>query len=199
MGLLKVTVASIVIAGGALGLTGCSGWTPFSSGTGSATATASDLPAPATSEPTPSESALDAPTPLVMGCDSILSLQDAYDLNPNLAADPSFDIPAQLGPIIDAGGVACAWVNLTSNQSLAIGVARPGEAWVERAANEAAATLTAVPTYGTGSLEGYFGVVDGVGIAETIHNGTIVRVVSQTFVEPGDAAQVMELVLSNVG
>lgn len=197
MGFSKVAGTSLLVLGGSLALSGCAGWDPFPSGNTSPSSSASAADPTATATDTPATASPSA-TPFEVACDSLLSLQDLYDINPNLAPASTFSIPSQLSSVIDANGTACGWVNLTSNETIAVGVARPGQAGIEAAANDAAATLSAVPTYGTGTIEGYFGLRSGSGVAETIGNDTIVVIVSPDFVEPGDAAQVMELVRKNL-
>lgn len=191
----SLALASIALFG-VLSLSGCAGWDPFPKAASSSSPTASSEPT-ATATDTPATASA-KPSPLMLECSQLLSLQDAYDLNPNLAEDPAFSLPSALQVIVDQGGVACGWVNLTSGEKLAVAVAKPGDDILADAANRAASQLQAVPTYGTGAIEGFFGVDSGLGIAETFGNGYWVMVASDGFVEPGDAARAMSLVRGNL-
>ncbi|MFM6973763.1 MAG: iron ABC transporter ATP-binding protein [Agromyces sp.] len=185
---------------GAIGLSvvvltaGCAG--------GPAEPTPSDTSSTSTSSPAPTESTTPTPTasgtPLTLGCEQILSLQNVYDFNPNYSQDPAFKVPTPILPLTQIGGVACGWVNQTSGEKFAVGVAKPDEATQATVANQAAAQYQAVPTYGTTGIEGYFGVQSGVGVATVFANGYWIVFVSEAFVEPGDAAHLVEGALSNL-
>lgn len=183
--------------GAVLALTGCSGDITVPGVTADSTSSASSPSAPSSATPTPTSTP--SGTPLTLSCTQILSLQNVYDYNPNYGQNPTFSVPDQLTPLTKIGGVACGWINQTSGDTFAVGVAKPDTATAAAAANEAASRLQAVPTYGTGDVEGFFGVEAGVGVAEVFANGYWVVLTSAGFIEPGDAAPLVEAVLANLG
>ncbi len=137
-------------------------------------------------------------SPVTIGCDQLLSLQNVYDFNPNYGANPSFTVPDQLLPLTKIGGVACGWINQTSGDTIAVGVAKPDATTQAAAANTAASSYTAVPTYGTAPLEGYFGMSGSTGVATVFSNGYWIVVTGSAFLEPGDATKLVQSVIANL-
>lgn len=180
--------------GGALALAGCASnmEIPGQSTESSAPSASSS----ATAAPSPTTTA--SGTPLTLSCTQILTLQNVYDFNPNYGENPNLSVPSQITPLTQIGGVACGWVNQTSGDTFVVGVAKPDAATETAAANTAAATLQPVPTYGTSGVEGFFGVVNNVGVAEVFANGYWIVVTSSGFIEPGDAGQLVESIIGNL-
>lgn len=191
---LPVLVGIVAVS---LALSGCASPEPAANSTTSSGSTAS-ASASAASSPTPTPTATPAGTPVTVGCNEILTLQNVYDYNPNYGANPTFRVPDQITPLTKIGGVACGWVNQTSGDTFAVGIAKPDAATKTQAANQAATSYKAVPTYGNPPIEGFFGVESGVGVATVFANGYWIVVTSSTFIEPGDAAELVENVLANV-
>lgn len=189
-------VLGTVLLSGVVLLSGCSGdvTVPGASEETSSAATATESSA-ATATPTATASG----TPLTLSCTQILSLQNVYDFNPNFGQNPTFTTPDQIAPLTKIGGVACGWINQTSGDTFAVGVAKPDAVTQAAAANQAAADLQAVPTYGANGTEGFFGVKSGVGVVEVFSKGYWVVLTSAGFLEPGDAAPLVEAVLANLG
>lgn len=188
---LGVAVAALV----SLGLAGCTG----SSSDANSPATTSSGSSSTESISTPTPTATLSGTPLTMSCTQILSLQNVYDFNPNYGENPNFKAPDQIVPLTKIGGVACGWINQTSGDTFAVGIAQPDAASLTTIANATAASYTAVPTYGTSPVEGYFGMSGSTGVATVFANGYWVVVASDAFLEPGDAAPLVASVLANLG
>ena len=166
--------------------------TPGGSATPSAPASAS-----ATPSATPTASAPPA-TPVTIGCDSLITGQQLYDINPNFSAKTDYSPAAgSLGAeALDDKGIACAWVNQTSGELIEISVANPGNAVLTAKKNELVTTSNPVPTY---EVEGYFIVENGVGTAQAFDDPYWIVATSTLFFEPGDVAKLMATVIGNLG
>jgi len=181
-----------------------SGCVPDGAGTPKPTASnsASATPTPtatATSTPTPSASpTVGTDTPLSMGCDALVTGEQLYDFNPNFAPKPDYAPAAGslAAEAVSRGGVACAWVNLTSGETIEIAAAQPAPERVTALANELVTSSNSVPTFG---VEGYFSVTDGVGVANAFPAPFWVTASAATFLEPGDAEPLMSVAISNLG
>ncbi len=136
---------------------------------------------------------------LNLECEDILSLEDMYEYNPNVGSDPSFKATGTASDMVSIGGVACGWMNQTSQDTIEIAVARPDEASRELVLNATANLYEAVPTYGTPpEVEGYFGLEGSVGVATVFADGYWIELRSVTFYEPGDVTPLVEMVLGNL-
>ena len=166
--------------------------TPGGSATPSASASTS-----ATPSSTPTASAAPA-TPVTIGCDSLITGQQLYDINPNFSAKTDYSPAAgSLGAeALDDKGIACAWVNQTSGELIEISVANPGNAVLTAKKNELVTTSNPVPTY---EVEGYFIVENGVGTAQAFDDPYWIVATSTLFFEPGDVAKLMATVIGNLG
>ncbi|MGV8882170.1 MAG: iron ABC transporter ATP-binding protein [Rhodoglobus sp.] len=181
-----------------------SGCVPDGAGTPKPTvsSSASTTPTPsatATSTPTPSATpTVGTDTPLSIGCDALVTGEQLYDFNPNFAPKPDY-APAAGSPAAEAvsrGGVACAWVNLSSGETIEIAAAQPAPERVTALANELVTAGNSVPTFG---VEGYFSVANGVGVANAFPAPFWVTASAATFLEPGDAEPLMSVAISNLG
>lgn len=194
LGVLTFTIALAGLV--SIGLSGC---TSTSSDDSPSNVTSPSSSATATgATPSPSPSATLSGTPLTLSCTQILSLQDVYNYNPNYSQNPNFTVPSQATPLTKIGGVACGWVNQTSGDTFAVAVAKPDAASLATIADATATTYTAVPTYGTSPIEGYFGLSGSIGVATVFDKGYWVVVTSDAFLEPGDAAPLVASVLANL-
>ncbi|HOB58309.1 MAG TPA: hypothetical protein PKG61_11725 [Rhodoglobus sp.] len=160
--------------------------TPSSSASGSATPSA-----------TPTASSAPS-TPVTIGCDSLISLQEMYDFNPNFSAKADYSPAAgSLGAeALEHKGIACAWVNQTSGELIEISVANPGDTVLTAKKNELVTTSNPVPTY---EVEGYFIVDNGVGTAQAFDDPYWIVATSSLFFEPGDVAPLMAAAIANLG
>ena len=166
--------------------------TPSGSPTTSASASAS-----ATPSATPTASAAPA-TPVTIGCDTLISLQEMYDFNPNFSAKADYSPAAgSLGAeAVQHKGIACAWINQTSGELIEISVASPGETVLTAMKNELVTTSNPVPT---SEVEGYFIVESGVGTAQAFDDPYWIVATSSLFFEPGDVAPLLTAAIANLG
>jgi hypothetical protein len=185
------------VLAGALLLSGCAQGAAKPSAAPSATATAASGP---TAMPTPTPTPSDPPTPVTLTCDQIVTADQFYAFNPNYGADPGYapkDGTLEK-KIADWKGVACGWLNQTSNEVIEIAVAKPPASELENLKNAAVTTSQPVPTYGVPpQIEGYF--KPGTAGEVQIFRGPYWIVATSTaFFEPGDPAPLMQNVLANV-
>jgi hypothetical protein len=162
--------------------------------------TASKAPvAKPTATPTPTPT--DPPTPVTLTCEQVITPQQLYDFNPNYGTDPGYAPEAKSLPetIVSDQGVACGYLNQTSNAVIEVAVAKPAAPAMTMRKNTAASESQVVPTYGVPpAVEGYFTVTGGVGQAQIFSNGYWVVLQSKDFAEPGDAQPLAAAVLQNL-
>ncbi|MCI2958115.1 iron ABC transporter ATP-binding protein [Agromyces atrinae] len=190
--------ASVILASaGLVLLAACSSPEPQAtpSPTTSPSATAEPTTEPsATSEPTATPDAFSA------DCTQLLSNDDVYAYNPNVGAAPDFEpTTAAALAVVESGGVACGLLNQSSGATVEFAVAKPGEAVLSQRNDEAAVGSTWVPTYGTPpDVDGYFSATGGHGEAQAFTGPFWIVVDSTEFLEPGDAASLVEAIRANI-
>lgn len=165
---------------------------PTASATATATPTATPTPTPT---PTPT---VGTDTPLTIGCDALITGQNMYDFNPNYAVKPDYS-PAAGSPAAEAvarGGIACAWVNLTSGDVVEVAAAQPAPEKLTALANDLVMSSNSVPTFG---VEGYFISANGVGSADAFTGPYWITAAAASFLEPGDAEPLMRAAINNLG
>lgn len=164
---------------------------PAPSGTASP-APAATPSASASASPTPSPTATEATSrPLDIACDALITLQAMYDYNPNfsLLGDLDADAGTLAADALAQQGVACRWVNDTSGETIDIAAADlTGPALADRRA--AAGEVTSA--FG---VEGYF----RAGEAQAISGSSWITVVSNAFLEPADAAPLVQAAVDALG
>jgi hypothetical protein len=165
------------------------------------TASASTSPTPAASQtaaPMPTAApATGTDTPLTIGCDTLITGQDLYDFNPNYAPQPNYS-PAAGSSAAEAmarGGIACAWVNLTSGDTIEFAAAQPAPERLEALTNALVGSSNSVPTFG---MEGFFSTASGVGIADAFPGAFWITAKAASFIEPGDAEPLMRAAISHL-
>ncbi|GAA3893337.1 hypothetical protein GCM10022381_38800 [Leifsonia kafniensis] len=187
-----------------LALTACSTDSPKpgSSTTPSAGATA---PAPGATDapgetPTPTPTPEAIGTPVALTCDQILTPDDVYAYNPNYGVAPDFEpTSAAAQTAVKYDGVACGWLNQTSDATFEVSVTQPNDVLQATLIDQALLGGKAVPTYGTTPIEGFFASSGGVGTAQVLSGAHWVSVSSTEFAEPGDAQTLVASVLSHLG
>ncbi|WP_430593442.1 hypothetical protein [Humidisolicoccus flavus] len=147
------------------------------------------VPAPSSSEgepssePTPSE---DVVIPVPQDCESVFSLQNFYDVNPNFAlADAPSTLPASFDPITEYGGTVCTAEHTTSGDVLIIGVAALTQE--QRSEIEFGFTDT-----------GAFTTEGDIGSLSEIRGDSLIVVASQYFASEEDAAPIVGTVAANI-
>ncbi|MGI9823229.1 iron ABC transporter ATP-binding protein [Agromyces sp. Marseille-Q5079] len=201
---LRPVVASVVLlAASAVLLSGCSAGDPQGSST----------QAPAAGEPGSTEGAqatdpapVPTPTaepaiPFAIACDALLTADQLYAFNPNFGADPGYTPSAStvVALVEETEGTACGYLNQSSGEVIEVAVATPTESAGKTLANEAAATSTAVPTYGTPpTVSGYFSRSGDHGKVQVFSGPYWLVIDSTAIFEPGDAQSLVADVLGNL-
>lgn len=101
---------------------------PVSTGTPTPTSSTPTPTATATPTPTPTTAPAVAAQPIGFGCDTLLTLQGVYDLNPNLSIVPDAAPAAGTlaATLVSGLGVACDLVHNSNGEVLIVAAARPG-------------------------------------------------------------------------
>lgn len=191
--------AVVAVVAATIALSACAGDAkPAATSTHAASSTPSAAPAPS---PTPTPTPSDPPTPVTLTCDQIVTPGQMYAYNPNFGADPGYTPTAGSLPasIVAYKGVACGWLNQTSNDVIEIAVAKPPASQLDGLKNTAVTTSQPVPTYGIPpQVEGYFAMRGTKGEVQIFTGPYWVVAISPAFQEPGDAAPLMQNVLDNL-
>ncbi len=175
----------------ALALTGCVPQPTPTSAPGTVS-TPTESPT-ATVPPAPTPSAGTPAQPVSIACSDLISLQTMYDFNPNFTLQANY-APKPGTPAYTAkadSGVACNWINNTSNDTLTISAARPGS--IEFAALKAGlAGETPVAGYGDAAYftDGRFDVFSGA---------YWIVAASDYFSTADDASALMKAAMSKLG
>jgi hypothetical protein len=191
--LLAVALAGLV----ATGVSACGTETAASPTKSAAAPTRS---ATRTPEPTATASPEPTGTPITIDCNTLITPEAMYAVNPNYGLSESFK-PAKdsdAAEIVDEGGLACGWVNQTSGEVVQVAVASLTDAKLTELKNGFVTTSTSVPTYGKPPIEGYFQVNGDMGEAQVFSGPYWVTASSTAFYEPGDAQPVIEAALSGL-
>lgn len=127
--------------------------------------------------------------PLERDCEQILSAQEVYEYNPNVATDPAYSASALAQQVVSYDGVACGWINQTSGVPLSIAVARFSEPGQQAAREAAAAKAGASLLSGE---DGYFRVTSSGGVVEAFVGQHWVVIESPAFSVEGDVAALLD-------
>ena len=192
----------LALATGALALVVLAGCTseaaPTATPSSSPNGVATEVPTES-STPTPTPEA--AGTPVTISCDQILTADDVYLFNPNVGTAPYYEPAAGSAAEIAVSydGVACGWLNQTSNVIIEISIAQPNDILMSDLKNKAVIESNAVPTYGTPpAVEGYFTNSSGPGQAQVFAGKYWVVANSVDFFEPGEAQKLIATVVSHL-
>ncbi|MFO7690571.1 MAG: iron ABC transporter ATP-binding protein [Cryobacterium sp.] len=193
-GLLLAGAAAAVLV-----LSACSAEAePTSSASPSAGASETPVAEPtATPTPTPTASG----TPLALSCTDVLSAEDLYAFNPNFGTAPAYSPEAGSAAetAVEFAGLACGWMNQSSNEIIEISVVAPNEVLMNQAKDAAIEQSNPVPTYGNApAIEGFFTAAAGPGEAQVFTDTYWVVAHSAVFFEPGDAQGLLGTVVSRL-
>lgn len=152
-----------------------------------------------TAPPAPTSTATPKPTaetePAGLACADLLSPQAVYDYNPNVGLLTDFTPSADslAGEAVAQQGIACRLLNQTSGSTVDIGVVRFTEAAFpgKRDSLSAGASPTA-------AFDGFFDATGDGGVAQVFVSPYWLTITSGDFVEAGDAAQLVETVVSGL-
>ena len=191
--------AVVAVVAATIALSACAGGakaTPTTAHTASGAPAASPTPAP-TPTPTPTAPA----TPVTLSCNQVITPDQLYAYNPNFGTDPGYAPKAGSleATIVTDKGVACGWLNQTSNDVIEIAVAKPPAGDLDGLKNSAITASQPVPTYGVPpQVEGYFALRGNKGEVQIFTGAYWVVANSSAFQEPGDAAPLMQSLLTNL-
>ncbi|KQV05252.1 hypothetical protein [Leifsonia sp. Root112D2] len=196
----RVRAAAVLAAVATVTLLASCSAEPAPSPSPSQTQSHSETPS-ASTQPTPSSTPTATPTPVTLTCDQVITPQQLYTYNSNVGANPSYT--ATEGSLearaVAAKGVACGWLNQSSNETMQFAVAKPTPALLNERADAAVTSSTPVPTYGAPpSVEGYFSVAGNKGEVQVFTNGYWIVGTSSWFLEPGDAATLVANIIANL-
>ncbi|MET0975787.1 MAG: iron ABC transporter ATP-binding protein [Leifsonia sp.] len=180
-------------------LTGCT--TGDGGGETTATPTRSAEPT-ATAEPSATPTPTKAVgTPITIGCDELLTPDDIYAFNPNFGttADYTPSSGTIVAEVAADNGLACGWTNQTSGEVIEVAVSQPAPDQLTAMKQAAAASMSAVPTYGTPpAVDGFFSQSGDIGTVEVFTATYALVARSSAFFEPGDAVKIIEPALSHL-
>lgn len=196
----RVRSAAVLAAVAAVSLLASCSAEPAPSPSPSQTQTHSEKPS-TPADPTPSSTPTATPTPVTLTCDQMITPQQLYTYNSNVGVNPDYT-PTE-GTLearaVVAKGVACGWLNQSSNETMQFAVTKPTPAMLNERADAAVTSSTPVPTYGAPpAVEGYFSVKGNSGEVQVFTNGYWIVGTSSWFLEPGDAATLVANIIANL-
>ena len=189
-------ITSLAVAGVlALAVSACASETdatPAESPSATPTPTASETP-----EPTATQAPISVGNPISIDCNTLVDPDAIYDFNPNLALSASYTPAAgsEAATIVEAKGLACAWINQTSGEIVEVAVADLPSDKLTDLKNNFVMTSNPVPTY---KVEGYFTIDGSVGRAEAFNGPYWISATSDAFLEPGDAEPIIKAALAGI-
>lgn len=154
----------------------------------------SPSPSPSPSEEPsaePSAPAVDESAPIGVACAQLLTADDIYAYNPNLAAVDGTAHGAAGARAVAAQGIACHYRNLTSGETIIVSAANPGPAALAQVRAELSGSAT--PASGLGG-EGWY----GGGTATVIAGPYLVTASSDIFTAAADAQQLTTTAVSHL-
>ena len=134
--------------------------------------------------------------PFDVACTDLVSDQLIYEWGSgNWASDPDFSAAAgsSAAAIVEHGGTACGWVNLTSGDKLSVAVGEFAPETLDPLRAERADTADATSDFGAG---GYFVVTSGTGQADVFSGPYWITASSTWFLSTADAVDIVEAAVS---
>ncbi|KQO99516.1 hypothetical protein [Leifsonia sp. Leaf264] len=200
---LVALLPAVLVAGLLAGCASDGGGATPSTSAPSETATSTPSTDPSTDpSSTPTATPTPTPTPVTLSCDQLLTPDDIYQYNPNVGTAPDYSPTPDtvIAEAAAASGIACGWTNQTSGELIEVAVAHPDATQLETLKQSAAATMSAVPTYGTPpAVDGFFSQAQDVGTVQVFTEGGYWLVArSSAFFEPGDAGKLIEPALQHL-
>jgi hypothetical protein len=155
-----------------------------------------------TPDPTASATATPGSTPVTIDCNTLISPQAMYDYNPNFGLSEGYKPAAgtEAADIAGVAGLACAWINQTSGETVEVAVANLTPERLTELKNAFVTSSNPVPTYGDPTkVEGYFELAEGIGQAQAFAGPYWISAASASFYEPGDAQPVVAAAIAGLG
>ena len=134
-----------------------------------------------------------------IACTDVVSDQAIYDWGSgNWATDPDFAVPAgsSAATIVEHGGTACGWINLSSNEKLSVAIGQFAPETLGTLRAQRAAAADPVADFGT---DGFFAATAGTGQADAFTGPYWISASSTFFLEAGDALQLVQAALAATG
>ena len=193
---LRTGVALATATLALFGLAGCTPDAADGANTPKPTSASSETAAPVDTA-TPTAAPEPKGTTVALACDQMLTADDVYAFNPNVVTAPDYSPAAgsTAATAIEYEGVACGWINETSDAMVEASVAQPNDTLMAELKAEAVSASTAVPTYGD---LGFFTYAGGTGTAQLFTGAYWVTISSVDFLEPGDVQVLMTTVVSHL-
>jgi hypothetical protein len=168
--------------------------TPGASGPSERPSTASPSPSgepdddgePATPPTAPEEA-----TPIGVSCEQLLTADDIYAYNPNLALVAGSSHGAAGNRAVAAEGIACHYQNLTSGETIIVSAANPGPTMLAQVRSELSGSAASADGLGG---EGWY----GGGTATVIAGPYLVTAASDIFTAAADAQQLTTTAISRL-
>jgi len=128
------------------------------------------------------------PADVPSSCDELISNQNLYEYNPNLAANPAYEPSPLAANIVAEGGISCGWLNASNGIELSMTMRQAGpDEWQEiraAAADEAGSTpLTKV--------DGVISYSEGLGVVQAYISGRWVVIESTGVSAEGDVLMLL--------
>ncbi len=150
----------------------------------------------ATATPTATPTLGPEEIPFEVACADVVSDELIYEWGSgNWASDPSFSVAAgsSAETIVEHGGTACGWVNLTSGEKLTVAIGEFAPETLDALRQERAANADAVSDFGG---DGYFLVASGTGQADAFTGSYWITASSTWFLSAGDAVDIVNAAIS---
>ena len=180
-------------------LSGCGTGAPAAEPSAPPTTAAAQPTAEPTPSATPAGPTAPPPIPFEIACDALVSPETIYAFNSNFAllSEPVVE-PGSVAERVTAElGTVCSWQQLSSGEILTVAAANLPPETLVTVKNDAFESSTMVPTYG--GDEGYFIVREGKGEAQVFAGTYWIVSTSPTYLEPGDAADLLGAAAAAVG
>ncbi len=182
---MRPMIAITLVCAAALGLAGCAPEDHTLSPSPSPSAPATLAPGEGTLPPEPANETIG------INCTALISDQVVYDWGSgNFALEAGFtpEAGSSAAQMADEGGLACRWINLTSQETVDVAVSIPTDGTLAAARDAAATAGSAAPELG----DAFIHVAEGVGYVDVFSGGYWLNLKSTWFSEPGDAKPLVE-------
>ncbi|MBF4463503.1 MULTISPECIES: hypothetical protein [unclassified Rathayibacter] len=147
-------------------------------------------------EPAPSASDAVSGTPLPLSCEQLVPSSVLSGMWAGYSPSTEVEPTAVSREIAGYNGTVCGW-STASGADVQLAVAHLEPAVIEALKNEFYTTSKAVPSYGKPpTIEGYYRVADGRGVADAFVGEYWIEASSVAFVEPGDPEPLMRSALT---
>lgn len=127
--------------------------------------------------------------PVGITCEELLTANALYEYNPNVGYDPGYRASDDEKIALASGGIACGWINQTSQEPLSVAVARLDGPGLAARQNGAATADGAVALVGAA---GYFRAGTSGGVIDAFIGDYWVMMTSPEFFSEDDGETLLE-------